>query len=84
MWDYEDRNTLAHKSGFKVVLIDGSWREPMDLETKVPKNVGVTEASQRLREGLNYASRNPFKLAQEKRPIRKPGKNTLSLRKKKE
>ena len=91
-WCYLKRNEIQHANGFVLTLLSGDWSSPADLSPSSPKHLSPLDSARLLREGLAYASVNPFSQttpsspkAVRSAPRRKkvPGSNTLTLRKKK-
>lgn len=54
-WTHNSTHIIEHVSGFQIVLNQGTWRSPLDIEPRNVKGLLPLEAAKILSEGLIYA-----------------------------
>lgn len=54
-WQFIDNSTLEDiESGFKIILLDGTWNRPGRLKSETPEHVSYSEQLKLTKSGLRY------------------------------
>ena len=63
VWCLNNKNEVQHINGYKLRLSHGTWKEPEDIHSTMPKNIKLSplESVRLMREGIQYAVETPFK-----------------------